>query len=682
MHRLRHLLIIVAYFIIALIVVGHLPSTLFENFIGSDTSDTYEMARNIWWFKFAIQNGEPLFYQTWLGYPDGINGIILLSLPLQYFPMWGFAFFMPLHIAYNLTILLWMALNGWAMFFLMRYLLKDDNESSWVAPLIAGLVYMAFPLFQGHLAEGHGGLMVAWAAPLYIWALFRYTRTDTNFVRWLLVCMLFFYLTTTGHILQSIYVLIPVTGTFLLGVIWQRDWRAVKRIIGMGLLASVVTLIVLAPAILDATSATYSTVGGYTQFSADLLALFSPSFLHPVFDSFLDYPRAVNGTNLGEGLAYIGLIGGVLALIGLSTYRQSRWWLLLASVAWLFSLGPVLKFLNDPVLIAGNPIPLPFALLQDLPGFSLARTPARFNFTFVIAFSVMVGYGVAWLWQQKKGSWRYVLAILIAIGIVWDYQSFWGQPLRPATLPDAITQLNDDESIRAVFNIPYEHALAAKDALYLQTGHELPLIAGQITRTTPVNPAMLAMLQTTLDPTLLYDAGADVIILHRARAREIGMLEDLEARANQQLGTAIYQDERIMIYRVPMPPNDASLIYDLERPLVQLSGGMTLVGQALYDWEQQSYIWLQWQFNRTRPDTDVRFLHILNDAGEIVLQDDTSMGIINDGEVISELLTMNTGSLDAGTYTIRVGWYDFNTLSNYRTDDEQEVIIIGTITIE
>ncbi|MGB7337689.1 MAG: hypothetical protein WBC91_02270, partial [Phototrophicaceae bacterium] len=456
MHRLRHPLIIIGYFIIALVVVGHLPTSLFTHFIGSDTSDTYEMARNVWWFKFAIQNGEPIFYQTWLGYPDGINGIILLGLPLQYFPMWGFAFFMPLQIAYNLTVLLWMALNGWAMFFLMRYLL-DEDESSLVASLLAGLVYMAFPLFQGHLAEGHGGLMVAWAAPLYIWALFHYIRTDDNLIRWLLTCVLFFYLTTTGHILQSIYVLIPVTGTFLLGLLWQRDWRAVQRIIGMGILASVINLVVLAPAILDATSATYSTVGGYTRFSADLLALVSPSFLHPTFDALLAYPRAVNGTNLGEGLAYIGIIGGLLAAIAIVKNRSARWWLLLAAVAWLFSLGPVLKFLNEPVLINGNPIPLPFALLQNLPGFSLARTPARFNFTFVIAFAAMVGYGAAWLWQQKNGRWRYALTIMVAIGIVWEYQSFWGQPLLSATIPDAVTQLNEDEAIRAVFNIPYEH---------------------------------------------------------------------------------------------------------------------------------------------------------------------------------------------------------------------------------
>ena len=47
---------------------------------------------------------------------------LLWSLPLQSFPAWLFAFVMPLPAAFNLAALLTLALNGWAMFFLVRYL--------------------------------------------------------------------------------------------------------------------------------------------------------------------------------------------------------------------------------------------------------------------------------------------------------------------------------------------------------------------------------------------------------------------------------------------------------------------------------------------------------------------------------------------------------------------------------
>ncbi|GAB5490471.1 MAG: hypothetical protein Phog2KO_06860 [Phototrophicaceae bacterium] len=675
MLKFRHLLIFCLYFIITLVIVGHPPTALINNFIGSDTGDVYEMARNIWWFKYAIQHGEPLFYQTWLGYPDGINGIIFISVPLQYFPMWALAFVMPIAVAYNFTVLFWMALNGWAMMFLVRYLLNRDD--SWIPSFMAGLVYMAFPLFQGHLAEGHAGLMVAWAVPLYIWALFRYTSTDSFSWRWLLISILFFYLSTTGHILQSIYVLIPVTGTFLLGKLWLRDWQAVRRILGMGLLASIVLLGALAPAILDATGETsYASTGGYSRYSADLLAIVSPSFFNPLFDTVLPYTRTVLGTNLGEGMAYIGIVAGTLAMIGLVTNKASRWWFLLGSIAWLFSLGPVLKILNEPVLIAGNPIPLPFALLQNLPGFSLARTPARFNFALAIALAVMVAYGMSWIWQQRTDKWRYGLALVLSFTILVEYQSFWAQPLRTATVPQEIINLRNDESIDAIFNIPYQHALSAKDALFLQTGHEQPLIAGQITRTTPVNPAMLAMLQGTLDPILLNQVHADIVILHRARASEIGELEILESRANEQLGAPIYQDEQIAIYRVPQSDTDNGLVYDFERPNIDLSGGMTLIGSDIYDWDNQTYIWLQWQFNRARPDTDVRFMHLVDENGEIIFQDDSSLGVIVDGEIRTELIVFDTSTLAETNYIIRTGWYDFNTLTNYLTPDNQGAIII------
>ncbi|MEO1162830.1 MAG: hypothetical protein AAFV98_03515 [Chloroflexota bacterium] len=682
---LNYTLILLGYFALAVLIVGHPPQTLLTHFIGSDTGDTYEMARNVWWFTYALQNGEPVFYQTWLGYPDGINGIVLLSLPLQYFPMWGFAFFMPLQVAYNLTVLLWMTLNGFAMFWLARDRLSHTEITQpFVPALFAGMVYLLFPVLQAHLAEGHGGLMVAWAAPLYVYALFRYTETDTFSRQWLVLCVLYFYLTTTGHILQSIYVLVPVTLAFGLGKLWQRDWRSIQRIVIMGALASVVVLLALFPAIQDALTATNITsTGGYTRFSADLLAVVSPSFFHPLWDSLLGYPRAVLGTNLVEGIAYIGLIGGILAIIALVKIRPSRWWLLLAFIAWLLSLGPILKIFDQPVLIAGNTIPLPFALLQDLPGFNLARTPGRFSFTLAIAVAMLVGYGVSYLWQKiADARLRYIVVIVIACLTVFDYQSFWSQPLRPATVPQAIADLRDDDSIQAVFNIPYQHALAAKDALYYQTAHQHPLIAGQITRTTPVNPAKLALLQVTLDPALLTQAGADIVILHRRRAASIGELDSLTARANAQFGAPVYSDDEIAIYRVPETPSDVlTLDYTLDRSAISFVDDFTLLTNEIFYWEDTHYIWLQWQFNRARPDSDVRFVHILNAEGEIVLQSDMSLGTIPDGEIRNELLPFDTSTLPSGTYTVRTGWYDFNTLTNYLTTDNQATVIIGTFTI-
>jgi len=559
----QQLLIIVLYFFVALLIVGHNPIRLLHNFIGSGTGDTYEMARNVWWFAYALRHGEPLFYQSLLAYPTGFDGTVLITVPLQYFPMWGLALLLPLPVAYNLVVLLWMALNGWAMSWLVRDLLNDKQL---VPALIAGLVYMAFPTFQGHLAEGHAGLMVAWPVPLYIWAVLHLINAKAQRWRWLLLSVLFFWLSTTGHILQSIYVLLPLTGTLLLVQLVQQRWQAAFRIMGMGLLASFVLLIALFPAISEAVSNhTYTEIRGYVRFSADALSIVSPSFLHPVFDNILDYPRRVLGVNLAEGSAYIGMLAALLAITGFFKHHASRWWLVLGFVAWLLALGPVLKVFDVPLQVSVGEyqtlIALPFALIQNLPGFNLARTPGRFNFTLAIAVAVLAGYGAAWLWQQRQHNphlWHYGLVAVLATGIIWEYQAYWPYPLRPAAIPQAIRDLREDESIRAVFNIPYQHTLAAKDAGYLQTAHHKPLIAGQITRTTPVRPAKLAILQRTLNPALLDAAGVDIVLVHRGRAREIAALVELETRAVAQLGAPLYEDEQIAIYRVPAPDESVS----------------------------------------------------------------------------------------------------------------------------
>lgn len=566
MARLRaalrhHLPILALYALLALIIIGRNPLMLFTHFIGSDTGDTYEMARNIWWFTYAIRNGEPLYTQTFLGFPDGIDGRVLMTVPLQYFPMWLLAFVLPTQIAYNFVVLLYVALNGWAMYTLMRYLLAENSH---VPAFVAGLVYMSFPVFQGHLAEGHAGLMVAWAAPLYILFALRLVDAKTGVWRWMALSCIFFYLSTTGHILQAIYVLIPVTVTLSLWQIWRGNWSGLIRIFVMGAISSGLMVALLLPALRSAT--TYSEEGGYVRYSIDFLTLATPSFFNPVVDSITDYPRAVLGTNLGEGAGYIGIVVGALILIGLMTQKRSRRWLLLATIAWVLALGSLLKVFDQPVQLQlgdySTYIALPFAFVQNLPGFELARTPARFMFGFAIAIGVLAGYGTATLWRPNGRTRWAILGILLAF-FLFENNVFWGMPLREANIPQAIEDLQNDDSARAIFNIPHEHLLAAKDALYLQTAHEKPLIAGQITRQTPVNPAKLDILQETLNPLLLRDAGADIVILHKQYAQSLGMLDELNTLARENLNAPIYEDDRFAIFRVPR--NILNTPYELPR---------------------------------------------------------------------------------------------------------------------
>lgn len=551
----HHLLVFLLYLLVAVGVTYPAIRSLSTQFMGGDTSDAYEMARHVWWFKTAIQNGDDIFWQSTLGYPDGFSGVTLWANPLQFFPMWLLAFFMPIAMAYNLTILVTMALNGWAMYILARHCFRHEHHTP---ALIAGLIFMIFPIFQGHLFDGHAGLMVQWAVPLLIYSLFEYT--DKGTWRWFAWSILFFVLSPSGHMLQIIYLLLPLMGLFLLVRIFHRDYIGATRGLWVTIVGGGLLLFYLSPVIGETLQTSqYTKAGGYVRYSIDLLGIASPSHLNPFWKDITFYLQRVLGINLAEGSSYIGVLGGFLALIAVFSKRASRWWIVVAGVAWLFALGPVLKVLDQPVTIsiAGYEtiVPLPYALFTELPIFGLARTPGRFMFLFAVAFAMVAGYGMSAIWtsqwvRNSRRGLRYVLVIGFALFMFADYQFFDGFPMRTATIPQAIYDFRERDDIRAVFNVPYDNLLSAKEALYLQTAHNKSLIAGQVARETPVDESKLALLQSFETP-LLTDAGADIVIINKQRANQMGQLSTLMQRARIHLGFAIYEDDRYAIFETP-----------------------------------------------------------------------------------------------------------------------------------
>jgi hypothetical protein len=554
-----HLAVYFAYLLVAVVITWPLLTVFSTRFIGHPFGDTYEYAGLIWWMKHALQTGAPLFFQPLLAYPDGLSAAYLWSIPLQSFPAWLFALAMPLPAAFNLSILLTLALNGWSMFFLVSYLTKN-RAAAWVS----GLVFMAFPTFQGQLAAGHIGLLQQWAVPLFIYALLRLRESGER--RWMIYGAVFFVVSLLGSSLNLIYVMFPVTAAFFCLLLIRREWAALRRTILTIFLGGLGSLIFLAPVLLDsASSPTNLTEGGTVAFSADLLAVVSPSFQHPLFGA-LDYPHRVLGVDPFEKMAYVGIAAGLLALLALWRRPRARGWLLLALFAWILSLGPILKILDAPVhrVIEGYDtlVTLPWIAAQNLPLLNISRTPARFNSILALAMAVMAGYGVSVVWDglaKRDFAARYqpylqwAMILIISTFVLYEYPFFWtnglpDMPTLPGTVPQPIADLAGQDNIRAVFDIPWNHLLTDKEAMFLQTGHGRPLIAGHIARRTPVDPAKLALLQQTLDPALLNAAGADVVILHKKWDDAEGKTE---AFTRGKLGDPIYEDDDYAVFKAP-----------------------------------------------------------------------------------------------------------------------------------
>ena len=546
-----------AYLLVAVYLASPVIGSFSTRFLGSETGDVYEMARHIWWYKTVAQNGGDILAQSLLGHPEGFAAIQLWACPLQFFPYWLFAYVMPLAAAYNLGLILVLCMNGLSLFLLARRWLPAGHN---FPAFFAGLVYMVFPTMQGHLFDGHIGLLVQWPLPLFIIFFFEYA--DYGGARRYLIALLFFLLAAMGHTLLLIYTLAPFTGLFMVARISRRDYVGMVRCAGIVTVGCLLLLLFLSPILAGTLSASrVISMGGYLRYSIDLLGLVSPSFANPFWADIARHSAQVLGTNLGEGSSYIGVIGGVLAIIGISRRRAARWWLFVAFVAWLLALGPVLKIYDQAFTakIVGYDavLPLPFALVMDLPIFELARAPGRFMFLFAAMFALLTGYGLSEVWSSRLLARRYpygrmAFAVLCVVFLVEDYRLFAQFPTVPAEIPRAIHNLRGRRDIRAIYNAPYDNLLAAKESMYLQTAHNKPLIAGHDARITPVDPARLELL-ASFRPTLLNGADADVVIVNKIRALQSGQPE-LLPRARQWLGEPFYEDERYALFETPFSP--------------------------------------------------------------------------------------------------------------------------------
>ncbi len=558
-------LVFLLYLVAALYLTAPIHSAMTARFIGAETGDTYRVVRHVWWFKTAILNGDDIFEQSLLAYAEGFRAVRLWANPLQFFPMWLFAFFLPLPAAFNAGVLLTLTLNGWSMYALARRKLTGSGR---FPPFIAGLVFIFFPTLQGYLLDGRIGMLALWPLPLLILYLFDYA--DLGGRRRLFFTALFFMLVALGDTMRVLYVLAPLSVLFVCARVQRRDQLGALRATFAVFAGCVFLLLYLSPVMADLMDhPQLLAADGRQGQSIDLLGLASPSFANAFWDNIATHSQRVLGSNLSGSASYIGVIGGFVALLGVLFRREARWCLLVCFTAWILALGPVLR-VNDQVLvgtIGGYPavLPLPFAILARLPAFELAQSPANFMGLFAAMYALLVGFGTALCCTsnllQRRGPYaQIIIAGVFVFLLLEDFKLVGDFPSVPADVPREILNLRRQRDIRAVYNVPYDNPLAVNEALYLQTAHAKPLIAGHDVRITTVDRARLALL-AKFQPSLLQDAGADIVIINKARALESGQLDLLHWRARQSLGEPLYEDQRYAVYETPAIRDRAPAVY-------------------------------------------------------------------------------------------------------------------------
>ena len=546
----RHWFVVYLFYLFcAALITWPLVTRMGTHLAGVDFTDSLERAHHVWWLVHALRTGQPLFWLPNLGWPDGMAGISLVGQPLQHLPFVLLAMFLPLLVADNLALLLQIALMGLGMYALGLHLARGCRA----AALVGGLVFMAAPTFQAHLGDGHNMHLSLAFAPLFVLALLRMRdATGRSRRRWFVAASLCLALVTWGYTLNAIHALLPLVTLLVLQRLAQRDWPGLVQLVLVCLAGAMLQLLFLFPVIGDTFgNQVYTAAGGDVHFSLDLLGIVTPSHFHPLY-GHLEHALPVLGPRPAERSSWVGFIPGALALLALSRGR-GRFWLGLALFSWVLALGPLLKLLGEPltVLVDGRSsfLTLPLIFLEDLPVLNLSRTPGRFSFALALAVACLATIGMSTLaanWRLQGGRRRLVTTLLLLALILFDYQWYWPLPARDAHIPAEIASLAKRSDVRAVFDVPALRTLYEKEALWLQTAHQKPLLGGYVIRASPVNPARLGLLQQTLDPALLRLAGADIVILHFRYASQ----EQYEL-AEARLGPPIYLDENHAVFETP-----------------------------------------------------------------------------------------------------------------------------------
>ncbi|MCY3907619.1 MAG: hypothetical protein OXF63_10265 [Anaerolineaceae bacterium] len=537
------------YLFCAALITWPLVIRMDTHLAGFQFRDSAERAHHIWWLVHALRTGQPLFWLPNLGWPDGMAGITLVGHPLQHMPAALLALFLPLLIADNLALLLQIALMGLAMYALGLHLARGCRR----AALVGGLVFMAAPTFQAHLGDGHNIHHSLAFAPLFVLAILRMRSvTGRSRRRWFVAGALSFALVSGGHALNAIHMMIPLVVVLFLQGLLRRDWRGLGQLVLVCLAGASLQFLVLLPVIGETLRhQAYTDSDGDVVFSLDLLSIVTPSRFHPIY-GHLEHALAVLGSRPAERSSWIGFIPGALALLALARGR-GRLWLGLALISWVLALGPLLKLLGEPLIIhvdeRSSYLTMPQILFEYLPVLNIERTPGRFSFALALAVACLATTGMATLAAKRRMQgrrWRLVTTTALLALVLFDYQWYWPLPTFDATVPAEIAALGQRPGLRAVLNIPNQSRDVRNAAMWLHTAHGLPILGGQVTRKSPVNPARLELLQQTMDPALLRAAGADLVILHLRYATR----EQFEL-AGARLGPPIYLDDNHAVYETP-----------------------------------------------------------------------------------------------------------------------------------
>ncbi|MEE8392249.1 MAG: glycosyltransferase family 39 protein [Anaerolineae bacterium] len=568
--KARHssFLVLLLYALLAVVMTWPVAAQLGTHLPGGSV-DLWSHQWTFWWVKQSILQGRDPFYTDLLFYPRGI------SLTNHNIAWLNIAVWLPLqaivgsNTAYSLIFIAIFALNGFAMYLLVREL-----TGSMPAALVGGVVYGFWPYTLSHY--GHPNMVVTCWVPLTL--LYLHRTLEEKQKRDALIAAIF--LALTGLTRWQLLIMGGVAiGLYLLYKFLGEKSCRTRRSLGLLVLLGFVSGALMAPlatpiaiAYLSQTDPSDVLIDEATSGQTDLLAFVLPSRNHPlwsdvtsqIYENFI-----VNKVYV----AFLGYTTIALALYGtVRDWKHARFWVLMAAVYILLALGPQLR-VNGQLYQA----PMPYRLVGDTLFIRLVRKPDRFNIFLGLPVGMLASLGMAALLRRCPSSRKTALIGIVASLLILREYSLLPYPTAQPITPGWYNQLAQESGHFAVLDLPMQLNTFDKHYMFYQITHGKPLVEGKVSRPPREafafidNNHFLSQLRQNnmMDPATvnvshqlrtLAEADIRYIILHR----EFTSPEQLTAWQDWLTIEPQYEDTDLIVYNTdPQLGADFSLAYDL-----------------------------------------------------------------------------------------------------------------------
>ncbi len=552
----RQWYVLALYLLFALVVT--FPLILhFGSALPGDGKDAWQNYWDYWWLRTALAAWHNPYQTPLLYAPYGVPLYLHTLNPFNGFVTLPIQLLFGLTAAYNSVVILSLTL---AAFF--AALLVGHVSGGRRAGFVGGVIY-AFGSY--HLAQllGHANLIASEWLPAYMLALI--VAIEAGGRARLLPAFGAFVALTLLTLCDWQYVLFAGVFTACYGVYHALARRslvplAVAAAVG-GAWAIVATPLLLATAReLRDTAGDRPAVLGAASFSADLLSFFVPSPLQTWWGAWAERVGGLAQAPVVERGVFLGVLPLLLAACGLwLARRRAAFWAVFAGFCFLLALGPVLQIAGHPF---GN-VPLPYRLLQLLPGVNVSRVPARFALLVTLALAILAGLGLVGLRARfprlDRGAFRFVVTPLLVAALLAEHLAI-PYPLTATEESPFYRQLAASAEPGTILELPF--SLTRSTSLFGQTIHGRPIVGGYLSR--PLAYPLLDLppfadpASTRNDFVPAADAATGRWSLHLAGVRWIVVLLDDPKLNRTEIDaflrdyaapTPLYTDARMAVYR-------------------------------------------------------------------------------------------------------------------------------------